>query len=201
MAAPAAFPPPRIHRHDTMAEPDDDDLDAFREVLRDVAPLKVPPRVVTEPPRPAPIPTMSRRDEEAVLADSLSDPLDGETLLEIGEELTYRRDGIPSNVLKRLRRGEWVIQDNLDLHGLTVDAARPLLAGFLHASVRRGVRCVRIVHGKGYRSAGGTPVLKGKVAHWLRQRDEVLAYIQARPEDGGGGALLVLLKGGTGTGA
>ena len=184
-----------------MAEPDDDDLDAFREVLRDVAPLKVPPRVVVEPPRPAPIPTMSRRDEEAVLADSLSDPLDGETLLEIGEDHTYRRDGIPPNVLKRLRRGEWVIQDNLDLHGLTVDAARPLLATFLHASVRRGVRCVRIVHGKGYRSAGGMPVLKGKVAHWLRQRDEVLAYIQARPEDGGGGALLVLLKGGTGTGA
>jgi DNA-nicking Smr family endonuclease len=184
-----------------MAELDDDDLDAFREVLRDVSPLKVPPRVVAETPRPAPIPTMSRRDEEAVLADSLSDPLDGETLLEIGEELTYRRDGIPPNVLKRLRRGEWVIQDNLDLHGLTVDAARPLLANFLHASVRRGVRCVRIVHGKGYRSAGGMPVLKGKVAHWLRQRDEVLAYIQARPEDGGGGALLVLLKGGTGTGA
>lgn len=187
--------------HHTMAEPDDDDLDAFREVLRDVAPLKAPPRVVAEPPRPAPVPTMSRRDEEAVLADSLSDPLDGETLLEIGEELTYRRDGIPSNVLKRLRRGEWVIQDNLDLHGLTVDAARPLLATFLHASVRRGVRCVRIVHGKGYRSSGGAPVLKGKVAHWLRQRDEVLAYIQARPEDGGGGALLVLLKGGGGSGA
>lgn len=184
-----------------MAKPDDDDLDAFREVLRDVAPLKAPPRVVAETPRPAPVPTMSRRDEEAVLADSLSDPLDGETLLEIGEELTYRRDGIPSNVLKRLRRGEWVIQDNLDLHGLTVDAARPLLATFLHASVRRGVRCVRIVHGKGYRSAAGTPVLKGKVAHWLRQRDEVLAYIQARPEDGGGGALLVLLKGGGGSGA
>jgi DNA-nicking Smr family endonuclease len=81
------------------------------------------------------------------------------------------------------------------LHNLTTVEARAALAAFLNLSVRRGVRCVRIVHGKGYRSSGGQPVLKGRVAHWLRQRDEVLAYVQARPVDGGGGAVLVLLRG------
>lgn len=180
-----------------MNAPDDDDLDVFREAIRDVAPLKVPPRVEKPVVRPPPVPVQSLLDDAAVLVDSLSDPLESDIGLEIGEELTYRREGVPPNALKRLRRGEWVIQDNLDLHGMTVDAARGLLASFLHTAVRRGIRCIRVVHGKGYRSVGGMPVLKGKVAHWLRQRDEVLAYVQARPEDGGGGALLVLLKSGT----
>lgn len=178
-----------------MAESDEDDLDALLEAYRDVAPIRVTPRVERDAPRPPPVPVHSRLDDEAVLADSLADPLEEDVAVEIGDELTYRREGVPVQTLRRLRRGEWSIQDNLDLHNLTVEEARPLLAQFLARSVRAGIRCVRVVHGKGYRSQGGRPVLKGKVAHWLRQRDEVLAYVQARPADGGGGALLVLLRG------
>jgi DNA-nicking Smr family endonuclease len=100
-----------------------------------------------------------------------------------------------------LRRGEWALQDQLDLHGLTVEEARALLASFLSNSVKRGMRCIRIVHGKGMRSASGEPVLKRKVAGWLAQRDEVLAYVQARQVDGGGGAVMVLLRGARRSGA
>lgn len=178
-----------------MAPPDDEDLRAFHEAVKGVAPIRVTPKVERDQPRPPPIPVQSILDDQAVLLDSLSDPLEGETPLEIGEELTYVREGVPTQTLRRLRRGDWVVQESLDLHGLTSDEAREALAACLHRSVRRGIRCLRIVHGKGYRSAGGHPVLKGRVAHWLRQRDEVLAYVQARPEDGGGGAVLVLLRG------
>jgi DNA-nicking Smr family endonuclease len=108
--------------------------------------------------------------------------------------LSWRRDGIPQDTLRRLRRGEWALQDHLDLHGLKVEEARSLLASFLNGSVKRCLRCIRIVHGKGLRSASGEPVLKRKVAGWLAQRDEVLAYVQARQEDGGGGAVMVLLR-------
>jgi len=98
-------------------------------------------------------------------------------------------------VLRRLRRGHWVIQEELDLHGLTVNEAHALLSSFLNQCVRRGLRCVRIVHGKGLRSKNREPVLKRKVAGWLIQREEILAYCQARQADGGSGAVVVLLKG------
>lgn len=176
-------------------QPEDDDLEAFREATKDVAPLKHDAKVVQSVPVPEPVPLQSKSDDAAVLRDSLRDPLDGELTLEIGEELSYRRDGIATNVLRRLRRGEWSIQDHLDLHGLTVEQARALLATFVNQAVKRGIRCIRVVHGKGHRSAQGEPVLKRKVGHWLMQRDEVLAYVQAKPEDGGGGALIVLLRG------
>jgi DNA-nicking Smr family endonuclease len=172
----------------------DDDADAFREAVQGAEPLKAPSRVAHAKPKPAPVPVQTQRDEQAALADSLSTEIAEEIHLDIGEELSYRRDGIPADSLRKLRRGTWAVQDHLDLHGLTTDEARPLLAAFLGQAVKRGLRCVRIVHGKGYRSAGGTPVLKRKVAGWLAQRDEVLAYVQARPEDGGGGAVLVLLR-------
>ena len=97
--------------------------------------------------------------------------------------------------MRQLRRGHWVIQDELDLHGLTTAQARPLLVEFLNDCRRAGFRCVRIVHGKGLRSKNREPVLKGKVAGWLMQRDEVLAFCQARPTEGGGGAVIVLLRG------
>jgi DNA-nicking Smr family endonuclease len=173
---------------------DDDDARAFREAVQGAEPLKPQARVAHPRPKPAPVPVQSLRDEQAALADSLSDEIAEEIHLDIGEELSYRRDGVPPDSLRRLKRGTWAVQDHLDLHGLTTEEARPLLAAFLSVSVKRGLRCVRIVHGKGHRSVGGAPVLKRKVAGWLAQRDEVLAYVQARPEDGGGGAVLVLLR-------
>lgn len=178
----------------------DDDLAAFLAEVGDAQPLKAKPRVNHHRQAPPPIPRQSLRAEQDALADSLSDTVPADLELETGEELSYRRDGIPADVLRKLRRGQWTIQDDLDLHGLVVEDARALLAAFLAQAVRRGLRCVRVVHGKGYRSASGTPVLKGKVAGWLAQRDEVLAFIQARPQDGGGGAVVVLLRAARGAG-
>lgn len=182
-------------------KPDDDDVSAFLQEVKDVAPIRAKQRVVAPARQPPPVPVQSALDEREALADSLSDRIADEIRLEIGEELSWRRDGIPPDTLRRLRRGEWALQDQLDLHGLTVEEARALLASFLNGSVKRGLRCIRIVHGKGLRSASGEPVLKRKVAGWLAQRDEVLAYVQARQEDGGGGAVMVLLRGARRTGA
>ena len=176
-------------------KPIPDDLSAFLDEVRDVAPIKPRDRIVVPAPKPPPVPIQSLLDDRAALADSLSDNVPDEIAAESGEELNFRRNGIGHDTVRKLRRGHWAIQDNLDLHGLVVDEARALLSDFLHDSVKRGLRCVRIVHGKGYRSANGEPVLKRKVANWLTQRDAVLAYVQAKPADGGGGAVVVLLKG------
>lgn len=173
-------------------EPDETDL--LREALKDVAPLPDRGRVIQRPHRPAPLPLQRQRDEAQVLAESLSDEMSVEQMLGSGEELAYLRQGIDPQVLRKLRRGHWVIQDSLDLHGLRSEEARELLVGFLSEALRDGHRCVHIVHGKGHRSQYREPVLKKKVAGWLKQREEVLAYCQAQPADGGGGALLVLLK-------
>jgi DNA-nicking Smr family endonuclease len=101
--------------------------------------------------------------------------------------------GIGPDVLRRLRRGDWAIQAQLDLHGLRRDQAREQLAAFVRECHRLGRRCVRVVHGKGLGSPGKTPVLKSKVHSWLVQKAQVLAFVQAKPSEGGAGALVVLL--------
>ncbi len=145
------------------------------------------------PPHP-PHPKQRQLDERLVLAQSVSDEIDLESLLDTDETLSYRRPGIGPDVLRRLRRGEWVIQSELDLHGHRVEQARAELAAFLKDALKRGWRCVRIVHGKGLGSKDRQPVLKGKVRAWLVQRDEVIAFCQARAAEGGSGALVVLLR-------
>jgi len=143
------------------------------------------------PPRATP--TQRLRQEQEVLEELLSGDID-ECELETGEELLFRRAGIQTGLIRRLRRGQISIQAELDLHGLIVPEARQALSGFLHACLDRGVRCVRIIHGKGLSSPQQRPVLKGKVNHWLQQRDEVLAFASARAVEGGTGAVLVLLR-------
>jgi DNA-nicking Smr family endonuclease len=150
-----------------------------------------------QPHLPAPLPRQRELDERAALREALSDEMDVERLLETDEGLSFRRKGIGPDVLKRLRRGEWAIQAEVDLHGLRRDEARERLGGFLREAQRQGFRCVRVVHGKGLGSPGRTPVLKGKVRAWLVQKSEVLAFTQARGSEGGAGALIVLLKGQT----
>jgi DNA-nicking Smr family endonuclease len=169
---------------------------SFHALVPDVTPLHRPNRAVLERRRADPVATQRLRDEQAVLRDSLSGRPDG--ALETGEELSFLRKGLPSATLRKLRRAHWVIQDELDLHGLTSLEARALLAAFLGGCLRRGLRCVRIVHGKGLRSKNREPVLKHKVARWLTQREEILAFCQARPTEGGSGAVVVLLRGAPG---
>ena len=146
-------------------------------------------------PRPAPLPRQRERDERAALREALSDEVDVESLLDTDGELSFRRPQIAPDVLKRLRRGQWAIQAQIDLHGLRRDEAREALAAFLRDAGQRGLRCVRVVHGKGHGSPGKAPVLKGKVRAWLVQKDAVIAFVQARAADGGHGALVVLLAG------
>ncbi|WP_084186935.1 Smr/MutS family protein [Andreprevotia chitinilytica] len=145
-------------------------------------------------PRPSPWPLQRWHDEAQVMADAMSDfwPWDE---LETGEELLYLRPGMKLDTLKKLRRGQWVVQAGLDLHGHSIDTARLAVAEFLHDCRLRNQRCVRIIHGKGLGSKNKEPVLKLKLKNWLAQRDEVLAFAQARSVDGGSGAVLVLLKG------
>lgn len=166
----------------------------FARSVGPVQPLKDPGRARLDRPRPEPVPTQRQRDEQAVLHASLSDEFDVETLLDTDESLSFRRTGVGPDVVRRLRRGEWVIQQQIDLHGLRRDEAREHLALFLREAVKRGVRCVRVIHGKGNGSPGREPVLKTKVKRWLVQKDEVIAFTQARPADGGAGALIVLLR-------
>lgn len=175
------------------AEPPKDD-EILRAALSDVTPLPRANRARLVRSQPKPIAVQRQLDERAVLRDTLSDAPAWDQGLESGEELLFLRDGLSSQHLKKLRRGHWVIQDHLDLHGLTTPEARLLTAEFLAHCVHQGLRCVRIVHGKGLRSPNREPVLKKKVAGWLAQRDEVLAYCQAPQNDGGGGAVWVLLR-------
>lgn len=171
----------------------EEEISLFREAVRDVRPLPDKGRALSNPKRPRPIPLQTLRDEEQVLHDSLSDHIPWE-LAESGEELSFLRPGMSQQTLRRLRRGHWVIQGELDLHGLVTEEARASLVVFLNECRSLGLRCVRVIHGKGLRSKNREPVLKHKVANWLMQRDEVLAFCQARQVDGGGGAVLVLLK-------
>lgn len=169
----------------------------FREAVEGASPLPRPNRAEVPLPRVKPVARQRLLDEQQVLHDALSDPLDILDSGETGEELFFARPGIPKASLRKLRRGGWIIQAELDLHGMRSDEARLSLGGFLQHCARQDHRCVRIIHGKGLRSRNREPVLKHKLKHWLVQREDVLAFCQARPVDGGSGAVVVLLKSST----
>ncbi|QHI99883.1 DNA mismatch repair protein MutS [Xylophilus rhododendri] len=166
----------------------------FARAVGPVHPLPDRDRAVFEPDLPPPIPVQHQLDEARVMQESISDDFDASTLLDTDDALSFRREGVGVDVTRRLRRGEWAIQRQIDLHGLRTDEAREALGGFVRESAKHGLRCLRVVHGKGLGSVGKTPVLKGRVQGWLVQKQEVLAFVQARPIDGGAGALVVLLR-------
>ena len=166
----------------------------FRHSIGTIAPLRASEKAVHLPAQPEPVARQHIADEQAALAQSLSDEFSIDTLLETDEGLSYARTGIGQETVRKLRRGHWVTQGQLDLHGLRTDEAREALAEFLRNATRRGLRCVRVIHGKGLGSVNREPVLKKKVRNWLVQKEEVLAFCQARAADGGAGAVMVLLK-------
>ncbi|MDO8652686.1 MAG: Smr/MutS family protein [Undibacterium sp.] len=167
----------------------------FRSSIGEFTQLKINEKYQPSPLRPQPRPFQHQADERAALRESLSDEFDADSLIETDGDLSYTRQGIGIDVAKKLRKGQWVIQAELDLHGMRRDQARDNLGEFLRKCARNGTRCVRIIHGKGLGSVNKEPVLKHKVRNWLIQKDEVLAYSQATAADGGAGALIVLLKG------
>jgi len=171
-----------------------EDSDVFREAVRDVRPIAPPNRVPPHRTKPAPVPAKRLEDEQAVLQELAHLALDGDDI-EMEDDATFLRPGLPRDILRKLRRTHWVIQGTLDLHGLTGDEAVAETAVFLAACKREGRRCVRIVHGKGLRSPGREPVLKRRIRKLLTRRDEVLAFAEPRAQEGGGGAVVVLLQG------
>ena len=171
---------------------DKNDPVSFPDAVGGVRPLKQD-RVTPPRKKRKPVPEQTLRDQREVIASLLSDdyePADVET----GDELLYSRPGLQHSVMRKLRRGQYAIEAQLDLHGNTVPEARERVSAFIREMQAQDRRCVRIIHGKGKSSEGKLPVLKGKVNAWLRQWDQVLAFCSARPNDGGTGAVYVLLK-------
>jgi DNA-nicking Smr family endonuclease len=165
---------------------------SFRDAIGEVEPLKPHNRVEPFQHKPAPIPSKRHEDERAVIEELARLSLDDDAELE--EDASYLRPGLPRDILRKLRRTHWVIQEDLDLHGLTGDEAVAETAAFLAQSRRHGLRCVRIVHGKGLRSVGREPVLRKRIRKLLTRRDEVLAFVEPRSHHGGSGAVVVLLE-------
>lgn len=174
----------------------DDPAALFRLAVKGAAPLPDTGRQHLAIAPPPAIPRQKELNEKEVLRESLEAPISFEDRLDMGDEIAFLRPGLPRRVLMDLRRGRWVVQRQLDLHGLTREAAREALAVFLTACLRDGQRCLRLIHGKGLGSPGGEPVLKQLSKSWLSQREEILAFCQARPHEGGAGALLILLRAG-----
>ncbi|MEB0140363.1 MULTISPECIES: Smr/MutS family protein [unclassified Undibacterium] len=170
------------------------EADIFRSSIGTVVPVKVAEKHSIPARRPAPLPFHHLADEQAALQESLSDDFDADTLLETDGDLSYSRPGVGADVVRKLRKGHWSIQAQLDLHGLRRDEARDALGEFLRKCARNGTRCVRIIHGKGLGSVNKEPVLKHKVRNWLIQTEEIVAFSQATAADGGAGALIVLLQ-------
>ena len=174
-----------------------DDTPGFAALFGEVEPLAAPPRSRSRPVPPTPHPRQRTADDDAALAASRiatnPSPMSWDVGLDIEGAQSFVRAGLNPDLLRKLRRGEWVVQGALDLHRHTQEQARIALGEFLSLARRQGWRCVRIVHGKGLSSPNREPVLKARVRKWLQQRDDVLAYCEPRPHAGGGGAVNVLL--------
>ena len=170
-----------------MKEKPEQDADLFRQALEGVTPLTPPDRIT--PSRKPRKTTIHINTTPSQITDSLSDHGTGDTAT-----TEFLRPGLNRLTLRKLRHGEWRIQDELDLHGLNSDAARSLLTEFLHDATLRGLRCINVIHGKGWRSEGRDGILKVLTRHWLTQHPQVLAFCEAPPQAGGGGAVWVLLK-------
>ena len=186
----------RVDQARRNAEQRNQEVDAalFKRMVGAVHDIAQTDRVTLAPARPEPIPFRRQLDEQAALRESLSDEFDVESLLETDETLSWRRGELGIDVVRKLRRGVWALQGELDMHGMRTEEAREALITFLRQAHLKGWRCVRVVHGKGLGSPGKQPVLKDKSRRWLVQSERVLAFVQARADEGGVGALVVLLK-------
>lgn len=170
---------------------DEDERELFRKAVQGVRRLR-PARPPPDAPKRRPLALSRRADDRVALAESLV--IDAAELeIETGEELAWRRPGVPEATLRRLRRGQIARRAELDLHGMTQAEARLALNGFLAECRELSRHCVRIVHGKGLGSGHRGPVLKTAVNRWLRRTAAVRAFCSARRQDGGTGAVYVLL--------
>ncbi|HWU68492.1 MAG TPA: Smr/MutS family protein [Stenotrophobium sp.] len=172
-------------------ETGEDDVALFRQAMRGIKRL-LPGHVTPHTPPPSAHPRQLEADDAEVMRQLLSAPDDDS--IDSGDTLLYRSEGIQDGVLRKLRRGQYRIERELDLHGLNRDRARLEVARFLALCHDHDHRCVRIIHGKGNGSPNSGPVIKRALESWLRPRRDVLAYCSARAVDGGTGAIYVLLR-------
>ena len=187
--------PPKLPKLTAAAQTPSEDALFRAEMAADgVVQIKLETRADLQKPRPKPIAAQRMADEAAVPAELLKDTSGWDGDVDTGDNITFLRNGLGRDVLKKLKRGHWAIQSELDLHGHTTLAARDELARFMAHARHNGLRCIRIIHGRGTRSINNIPLLRNKVRLSLSQRDEVLAFCDAGPADGGAGAVLVLLK-------
>lgn len=188
----AAATAERLKREQVAAQ----EANLFRNSVGDVKVIPQRDKLPLHQAKPAtPLtPRQQEDDDQAVLRESLSDLFEVDALMEADPALSYARAGVGADVVRKLRKGHWPIQDELDLHGLRRDQARDLIGEFLRQATRRNYRCLRVIHGKGFGSKSQEPMLKSMVHSWLVQKDEVVAFCAARPSDGGDGALVVLLQ-------
>jgi DNA-nicking Smr family endonuclease len=176
-----------------------EEANVFHGAIKDVKPIPKSDRYVA-PMAAIPVrgaagkPRTAEEDNAAVMRESLSDQFDVDGLLDDDPTLSYSAPGVGADVVRKLRKRHWPVQDELDLHGMNREIARDQVGDFLGRAMKRGLRCVRVIHGKGYGSAGGEPVLRSMVHSWLVQKDDVVAFCVANKKDGGHGALIVLLK-------
>jgi len=171
----------------------DDDRNEFRRAVEDAQPLQHEPRATSGKARPKPRAKFSRADAQEVLVESLADDVD--TIEHgYGAALRFHRPHVGKRTMRKLARGGYSVQAEIDLHGMTVAEARPRLADFVKYCASQGKLCVRVVHGKGLGSGDRGPVLKSAVNRWLRRWDCVLAFVSTRQVDGGTGAVYVLLQ-------
>jgi len=170
-----------------------DDVSLFRRLMGDAKPLRQPGTAPAQRPKVSPKAHFARQDEREALQESLAADID-ESETGAGESLRFHRPSVGRRTMRKLARGNFSVQDEIDLHGMTVPQAKDSLHEFIGACELRGYTCIRIVHGKGLGSGNRGPVLKSKVNRWLRQWNEVLAFVSARQIDGGTGAAYVLLR-------
>lgn len=175
-------------------QPDPDDLAAFKAAVYGATPLRPVDRLSFEAPKPSARPRQSELDEAAAINESLYGALEIDDLLAIGDADSFLRAGLPRSVLRDLRRGRWAIQNHIDLHGMNRHEAHEQVGIFLAESQAEGKRCLRIVHGRGHGSPGREGILRQLVKSWLARRKDVLAFCHAPSNDGGQGAIWVLLK-------
>lgn len=171
----------------------DDDTNLFRRAMAGAKLLRIEMRVAKPKQKPKPKAKFARADEQQVLRESMLDDIDtmeGSN----AHNLRFHRQSVGRRTMRKLARGRFSIQAEIDLHGMTVAEAKPRLADFIEDCARNGQLCVRVVHGKGLGSGKRGPVLRNSVSHWLRKWDSVLAFVSARQVDGGTGAVYVLLQ-------
>jgi DNA-nicking Smr family endonuclease len=168
----------------------DDERKAFADAMSGVRPLKPANQARLDRPRPPARAGFSRAAREAILEQSLKGPIP----IEAGEDVAFCRESVTRKTFRRLRRGEFAIEAEIDLHGMRLAEARAALLDFLRECAVRDIGCVRVVHGKGTRSGPDGPILKPGVHHWLARADQVLAFVTAQPRHGGSGAIYVLLR-------